>query len=382
MSSELANLFKTAFRSPGVDMGCFAVMTALVEELVPDELWAIVEPLLPPPPRPWYGGRRRTIPDRNCFAAIVYMTRTSIPWRLLPAQELGCGSPTTCWRRLHEWAEAGVFEALHLDLLDRLGERARLDWSRVSVDSTSLRARRGGDHIGANPVDRGKPGSKIHVVSEGGGLPLTAVETAANVNDTTMFEALLDDAPAVRTRRGGGATAPERPTRTRPTIATATGPTCADARSRGGSRGVGWSRRSGWGGIGGRSSGRCRGCRATGGWRSGGIEDQSGSLRSCCWRARWSASTGCSPTGGTAAVGVAQGSVPLPGRSVRHDVLDSDRRLPIHPTGAPGASAAVAFQVAAVPDRGEDGEDHKAADDPGQVHQQRVRRGAAERLHV
>jgi transposase len=68
-------------------------MSTMVDDLVPDELWAIVEPLLPLPPRPWYGGRRRTIPDRNCFAAIVYLVRTSTPWRLLPAQELGCGSP-------------------------------------------------------------------------------------------------------------------------------------------------------------------------------------------------------------------------------------------------------------------------------------------------
>lgn len=141
-------------------MGYFAAMTALVEELVPDELWAIVEPLLPSPLRPWYGGRRRTIPDRNCFAAMVYMTRTSTPWRLLPAQELGCGSPATCWRRLHEWAKAGVFEALHLDILDRLGERARLDWSRASVDSASLRAKRGGTTLaqirstGASPGPR------------------------------------------------------------------------------------------------------------------------------------------------------------------------------------------------------------------------------------
>jgi Putative transposase of IS4/5 family (DUF4096) len=75
--------------------GSRAMMT-LVDDLVPAELWAIVEPLLPVPPRPPYGGRRRAVPDRNCFAAIVYMARTSTPWRLLPARELGCGSPTTC----------------------------------------------------------------------------------------------------------------------------------------------------------------------------------------------------------------------------------------------------------------------------------------------
>jgi transposase len=182
-------------------------MTTLADDLVPDQLWAIVEPLLPPPPRPPYGGRHRTISDRNCFAAIVFMARTSTPWRLLPAQELGCGSPSTAWRRLAEWAKAGVFEQLHLDILDRLGEQGRLDWSRASVDSASVRAKRG-DHVGANPVDRGKPGSKIHLACEGGGLPLTAVVTAANVPDVTMLEAVVDDIPPVRTPSGRRRTRP------------------------------------------------------------------------------------------------------------------------------------------------------------------------------
>jgi transposase len=119
-------------------------MTTLADDLVPDELWAMVQPLLPPPPRPPYGGRRRTISDRACLAAIVFMARTSTPWRLLPAWELGCGSPATCWRRLTEWANAGVFDQLHLVVLDRLGEQDRLKWDRASVDSMSVRAKRGG----------------------------------------------------------------------------------------------------------------------------------------------------------------------------------------------------------------------------------------------
>jgi transposase len=91
-----------------------------------------------------HGGRRRSIPDRNCFAAVVFTARTSTPWRLLPAQELGCGSPATVWRRLNQWARAGVFEALHLEILNRLGEQGRLDWSRACLDSKSVRASRGG----------------------------------------------------------------------------------------------------------------------------------------------------------------------------------------------------------------------------------------------
>jgi transposase len=118
-------------------------MTTLADDLVPDELWALVEPLLPAPPRPPYGGRHRTISDRPCFAAIVYMARASTPWRLLPARELGCGSPATCWRRLRDWQRAGVWRRLHQVLLDELGRDGQLDWSRASLDSLSVRAKRG-----------------------------------------------------------------------------------------------------------------------------------------------------------------------------------------------------------------------------------------------
>jgi transposase len=119
-------------------------MTTLADDLVPDELWALVAPLLPASPRPPYGGRHRTISDRACLAAIVFMARTSTPWRLLPARGLGCGSPATAWRRRTEWANAGVFDALHPVVLDRLGEQGRLEWDRAAVDAMSVRARRGG----------------------------------------------------------------------------------------------------------------------------------------------------------------------------------------------------------------------------------------------
>ena len=62
--------------------------------------------------------------------------------------------------------------------------------------------------MGANPVDRGKPGTKLHLVCDATGLPLTAAVTAANVNDTTMFEAVVEDVPAVRTPSGRRRTRP------------------------------------------------------------------------------------------------------------------------------------------------------------------------------
>jgi transposase len=78
------------------------------------------------------------------MAAIIFMARTSTLWALLPVGEFGCGSVTTCWRRFSEWAAAGVFEGLQELLLDELGQAGALDWSRISVDSFSLRAVRRG----------------------------------------------------------------------------------------------------------------------------------------------------------------------------------------------------------------------------------------------
>jgi transposase len=116
--------------------------------LVTDELWTLVEPLLPEqPPKP-KGGRPR-VNDRAALTGILFVLKTGIPWEMLP-QEMGCGSGMTCWRRLKEWHKAGVWERLHRALLDRLGEAGRIDWSRASLDSASVAAP-GGREDGPEP---------------------------------------------------------------------------------------------------------------------------------------------------------------------------------------------------------------------------------------
>ena len=111
------------------------------KELVSDELWEIIKPLLPEePPKP-NGGRPR-IDDRAALTGIVFVLKSGIPWEMLP-KEMGCGSGSTCWRRLRDWQEAGVWEELHRVLLDRLGEADRIDWERASLDSASVPAKRG-----------------------------------------------------------------------------------------------------------------------------------------------------------------------------------------------------------------------------------------------
>src|SRR6185437_16969231 len=114
----------------------------MAKELVTDELWAVVEPLLPPhKARPGERGRP-PVPDRAVLTGILFILKTGIPWEWLP-QEMGCGSGMTCWRRLRDWQDAGVWDRLHRVVLDRLGDAGQLDWSRALVDASSIRAKKG-----------------------------------------------------------------------------------------------------------------------------------------------------------------------------------------------------------------------------------------------
>jgi transposase len=112
--------------------------------LIPDSLWALIAPLLPPRiPQP-KGGRPR-LSDRACLSGIVFVLRSGIPWEMLP-QEMGCGSGMSCWRRLRDWEHAGIWQLIHFVLLDWLSRYGQIDWSRAVVDSCSIRAVFGG-HI-------------------------------------------------------------------------------------------------------------------------------------------------------------------------------------------------------------------------------------------
>ena len=116
--------------------------SSLPPRLISDELWALFEPLIPPQPPAVHGrtGRPR-VSDRDVLEGIAFVLSTGIGWAKLPT-ELGFGSGWTCWRRMREWAEAGVFDRVHQTVLDRLGEQGELDWSRAALDSVSVRAKR------------------------------------------------------------------------------------------------------------------------------------------------------------------------------------------------------------------------------------------------
>ena len=111
----------------------------MASPLVPDELWEVVEPLIPQVKRRYcYPGRKR-IDDRRVLTGILFVLKTGIPWEDLP-QEMGCGSGVTCWRRLREWQEQGVWQKLHEALLAKLNAADQIDWRRAAVDSSHVRA--------------------------------------------------------------------------------------------------------------------------------------------------------------------------------------------------------------------------------------------------
>lgn len=116
------------------------------KQQVNDALWEAIAPLIPPePPKP-KGGRPR-VEDRQALGGILLVLRTGIGWQELTT-EMGFGSGSTCWRRLEEWQTLAVWERLHRVLLDRLGDADKVDWSRVSVDGSSVAAKRGANKPG------------------------------------------------------------------------------------------------------------------------------------------------------------------------------------------------------------------------------------------
>lgn len=111
--------------------------------VVSDDLWARIESLLPVRQRRSHNPGRLPLDDRGCLQGILFVLHTGIQWEWLP-QELGFGSGMTCWRRLRDWHEAGVWDRLHQVLLTELHRAGKLDWSRAVIDGSHHQARRGG----------------------------------------------------------------------------------------------------------------------------------------------------------------------------------------------------------------------------------------------
>jgi hypothetical protein len=118
--------------------------------------------------------------------------RAGVPWPLLLAKELSCGSPVTDWRRLRDWQHRRMGAAAASAARQVRPPRPQVDWFRAGVDSLSVRAKQG-CLTGPSPTDRIKPGSKYHLRVDRRGIPLAA--------DRTTTSGLLCDLPVQRRPR-------------------------------------------------------------------------------------------------------------------------------------------------------------------------------------
>jgi transposase len=174
----------------------------MAKELISDELWAEIEPLLPPPkPRRFHHPGRKPLDRRKALTGILFVLKSGIPWQYLP-KEMDCGSGMSCWRYLKSWQEQGVWDQIQQVFLAKLREADKIDFSRAIVDSASIRAALGGEKTGPNPTDRRKLGTKHHVITDAGGILLAVITTGANHHDLTQLLPLFDAIPAIRGKRG------------------------------------------------------------------------------------------------------------------------------------------------------------------------------------
>jgi transposase len=118
----------------------------MAKQILNDELWQIIEPIIPKKKRRFRYPGRKPIPDKAALTGILFVLKTGIGWEDLPP-ELGCGSGMTCWRRLRDWQKAGVWNKIHEVLLSKLRKAEQIDFSRAVVDSSSVRAVFGGQKL-------------------------------------------------------------------------------------------------------------------------------------------------------------------------------------------------------------------------------------------
>ena len=161
---------------------------------LPDDLWDKVRPLLGREKPPGTVGRP-PVPYRTCLDGILFVLRTGCQWKRVPG-EFGSGS--TLHRRFQEWVGRGVFKRVWRLLLKEYEELRGIHWRWQAIDSATTKAPLGGEATGKSPVDRGKLGTKRHVVTDQRGAPVGVEVTGANRHDSQAVRATLESLPVKR----------------------------------------------------------------------------------------------------------------------------------------------------------------------------------------
>ena len=139
---------------------------------------------------PPLGTGRPPMPTIKVVETLRFFVREGVQWRELRATA-DHASGSTLRRRLDDWHAAAVLRQVHAVLIRMVRSGPEVAPWDVVVDSCSVRAKHGGELTGPNPTDRGKAGTKYHVVVATDGIPLGVIPSAANVHDTRLFLHLL-----------------------------------------------------------------------------------------------------------------------------------------------------------------------------------------------
>lgn len=156
---------------------------------VPDDLWLRIEPLLPPA-KPAGTVGHPALPQRQVLNGLLYVLRTGCQWKSLPKEWFGASSSLHAY--FQAWQQAGVWQGVFQLLVRYYDKRKRIQWRWQALDSKSVAAPLGGEKTGKNPTDRGKLGSKRHILTDARGAPLAVVVSGANAPDLTCTLAVLD----------------------------------------------------------------------------------------------------------------------------------------------------------------------------------------------
>lgn len=161
---------------------------------ISDELWELMEPLLPAHVNSHrFGGGRPRRSSRDCADAIFFVLRTGCQWKALDASRFVPGS--TAHDRFQEWVASGFFLRLWRDGLLEYDFFKGIDWNWLSMDGAMTKAPLGGEKTGKNPTDRGKIGVKRSIVTDGNGVPVGLEVAGANRVDFKMAAATLASIP-------------------------------------------------------------------------------------------------------------------------------------------------------------------------------------------
>ena len=165
---------------------------------IPDDLWDKVRPLLGREKRVGAVGRP-CLPPWTCLDGILYVLRTGCQWKRAPT-EFGSGS--TLHRRFQHWVGRGVFKRIWRLLIKEYDALRGIQWRWQAIDSATTKAPLGGTATGKSPVDRGKLGTKRHVLTDGRGAPIGVEVTGANRHDSQVVRATLESLPVKRPAAG------------------------------------------------------------------------------------------------------------------------------------------------------------------------------------